>query len=66
MLSGEKAEDRFSGGRAKVVPTLNRYFSPLEVAEFPPFAPKGLRLYTALKMKPRRAVPAQKDTSIAS
>ena len=54
VLTGEKAEDSFSVGRAKVVPTLNRYFSQVEVAEFPPFAPRSLRLYTALKMKPRR------------
>lgn len=66
VLSGQKAEDSFSGSRAKVVPTLNRYFSPLEVAEFPPFAPKSLRLYTALKMQPRRVVLSQQDTSIAS
>ncbi|MCU1457073.1 MAG: methyltransferase protein [Actinomycetia bacterium] len=53
VLSGEKAEDTFSGGRAKVIPTLRRYFTDVEIAEFPPLAPRSLRLYTALKMKPR-------------
>ncbi len=68
VLSGEKAEDSFSGGRAKVVPTLNRYFTTVQVAEFPPLAPRSLRLYTALKFKPRREATstARMGDSVAS
>jgi ubiquinone/menaquinone biosynthesis C-methylase UbiE len=68
VLSGEEAEATFSGGRAKVVPTLQRFFTPVEVAEYPPFAPRSLRLYTALKMTPRAegAGTGQHGTSIAS
>ncbi len=57
VLSGEKAEDTFTGGRAKVVPTLHRYFTEVAVAEFPPCAPRSLCLYTALRMKPRADAP---------
>ena len=53
---------------AVVVLTLNRFFTPVQVAEFPPFAPKSLRLYTALKMKARADVAGngRRDDALAS
>lgn len=55
VLTGADAKKDFEGRRERVVPTLEQHFEVIEARSFPPMAPAALRLYTALKMRPKKS-----------